>query len=154
MKGANGRGGITLLSILIVEVCFLFFFDEEVETILQSSLIQYICKKIVCDINNLKSVFRWRQWYQCSLHSAISFLFRDENDLFTTPQKYINAKCPGYVIKPIIGYGYCVIRSFQEGLIFCYGKAESLDSLLVELRSEIMKNYDFYSKFSTKDVNV
>ena len=47
-----------------------------------------------------------------------------------------------------------VIRSFQEGLSFCYGKAESLDLLLVELGSEIMKNYNFYSKFSTNDVNV
>ena len=88
------------------------------------------------------------------MHSAISFLFREENDVLTTLQKYISAKNPGYVIKPIIGDGYCVIRSFQEGLSFCYGKVESLDSLLVELRSEIMKNYDFYSKFCTKDVNV
>ena len=62
-------------------------------------------------------------------------------------------KNPGYVFKPIIGRGYCVIRSFQEGLSFCLS-FESLDSLLVELRSEIMRNYDFYSKFSTKDVNV
>ena len=65
----------------------------------------------------------------------------------------MNAKNPGYVIKPITGDGYCVIRSFQEALSFCYGKVESLDSLLVELRSEIMKNYDFYSEFSTNDVN-
>ena len=36
----------------------------------------------------------------------------------------------------------------------CYGKVESLDSLLVELNSEIVKNYDFYSSFSTKNVNV
>ena len=64
--------------------------------------------------------------------------------LFTTLQKYVSAKNPGYVIKPIIGDGYCAIRSFQEGLSSCYGKAESLDSLLVELRSEIMENYDLY----------
>ena len=70
----------------------------------------------------------------------------------TTLQKYISAKNPGCVIKPIIGDGYCVIRSVQEGLRFCYGKVESLDSLLVELK--IMKNYDFYLMFSTKDVNV
>ena len=82
------------------------------------------------------------------------FSLQDENDLLTTLQKYISAKNPGYVIKPIIRDGYCVIQSFQEGLSICYGKVENLDSLLVELRSEIMKNYDFYSKFSTKDVNV
>ena len=77
-----------------------------------------------------------------------------KNDLFTTLQKYISTTDPGYVIKPIIGDGYCVIRSFQEGLTFCYGKVESLDSFVVELNCEIVKNYDFYSNFSTKDVNV
>ena len=35
-----------------------------------------------------------------------------------------------------------------------YGKVGSLDSLLVEFRSEIMKNCDFYSHFFTKDINV
>ena len=38
-KGAKGGRGITLLSVLIVDVCCLSFFDEEVETILQSNLI-------------------------------------------------------------------------------------------------------------------
>ena len=52
-------------------------------------------------------------------------------------------------IKAIIWDGYCVIRSFQRGLSFCYGKVECLGSLLLEFRSEKMKNYDFYWKFST-----
>ena len=74
--------------------------------------------------------------------------------MLTTLQEYISTKNPEYVIKHITGDGYCVIRSFQDDLNFCYGKAESLYSLLVELRSEIMKSYDFYSKFSNKDVNI
>ena len=57
-------------------------------------------------------------------------------------------------MKPIFGGDHRVIQSFQESLKFFYGKVESLDWLLVELRSQLMKIYDFYLKFSTKDVSV
>ena len=134
---------------LILDVCFLLFFDEEVETTFQSSLIQYICKKIFVILLMLKSGFGGSD---SSIHCILPSLFFTGAKM--TLQKYICTKNPGYVIKPIIGDGYCVILSFQEGLSFCYDKVKILDSLFVKLRREIMKSFDFYSKFSTKDVNV
>ena len=106
-------------------------------------------------------------------HSANPHLCRDKNDLFTTLQVSESNTNLGYDIKPIIGDGYCVIQSFQEMKSFHIWSYSGpyfptfyiqFESGTIRTRkilntntlhaAEIMKNYNFYSKFSTKNSNV
>ena len=75
-------------------------------------------------------------------------------DLFTILEGYINEKKPGYIIKKGSADGLCVIRSFEEGLKICYQDDITIEEVIAKLRSEVLPNYNFYSKFSSNEVDI
>ena len=50
--------------------------------------------------------------------------------------------------------GLCVMRSFQEGLKICYQDDVTIEEVIAKLRSEVLHNYNFYSEFSSDEVNI
>ena len=68
-------------------------------------------------------------------------------------ENYVRLFHPNGFIKKVLGDGFCVIRAFQEGLI-CYNENHKLCDVKAALRSEILRNFDEYSAFSTDKVNV
>ena len=75
-------------------------------------------------------------------------------DSFPILERYINEKKPGYIIKKVSADGLCVIRSFQEGLEICYQDDVTIEEVIAKLRREVFHNYNFYSKFSSNEVNM
>ena len=78
------------------------------------------------------------------------FLFKKMEDSFMIHERYINEKKPGCIIQNVRADGLCVIRSFQEGLKICYQN----DVTIAKLRNEVLHNYNFYSEFSSNEVNI
>ena len=48
----------------------------------------------------------------------------------------------------------CVIRSFQEGLKICYQDDVTIEEVIAKLRSKVLHDYNFYSKFSSNEVDI
>ena len=72
---------------------------------------------------------------------------------FTILERYINEKKPSYIIKKVSTDGLYVIRSFQEGLEICYQDDVTIEEVIAKLRSEVLHNYNFYTEFSSNEVN-
>ncbi len=60
---------------------------------------------------------------------------------------------PDHFIKKVQGDGLCILRSFQECLR-SNGENYSIEKLLERLRSEMLKNYDFYKEFTASHINI
>ena len=73
---------------------------------------------------------------------------------FTILARYINEKKPRYIIKKVNADGLCVIRSFQKGLEICYQDDVTIEEVIAKLRSEVFHSYNFYSEFSSDEVNI
>ena len=56
-------------------------------------------------------------------------------------------------IKEITSNGYCVMRAFQEGLLF-YDYEIQLDDIKKSLPSEILTNYIFYSGIAPSNTDI
>ena len=63
-------------------------------------------------------------------------------------------KKPGYIMEKVRSGRLCVIRSFQEGLKICYQDDVTIEEVLAKLGSEVLHNYNFYSEFSSNEVNI
>ena len=50
--------------------------------------------------------------------------------------------------------GFCVIRAIQEGLSFCYNENHKLCGVKAVLRSEMLRNCNEYSAFSSDKADV
>ena len=72
----------------------------------------------------------------------------------TKLENYVRLFHPNGFIKKVLGDGFCVIRAFQEGLSICYNENHKLCDVKAALRSEILRNFDEYSAFSSDKVNV
>ena len=75
-------------------------------------------------------------------------------DLFTIPERYLNGKKPEYIVKKVSADGLCVTRSFQEGLKIYYQNDVTIEEVIVNLRSEVLRNFKFRSEFSSNEVNI
>ena len=75
-------------------------------------------------------------------------------DSFTILERYINEKKPGYIIKKVSADGLCIIRSLQEDLKIFYQDDVTIEEVLAKLRSEVLHNYNFYSEFSSNEVDI
>ena len=73
---------------------------------------------------------------------------------FTTLERCINEKKPGYIIKKVSADGLYAMRSFQEGLKICYQDDVTIEDVIAKLRNEVLHNYNFYSEFSSDEVNI
>ena len=69
-------------------------------------------------------------------------------------ESYVRLFHPNGFIKKVVGDGFCVIRAFQEGLSNCYNENHKLCDVRAALRSEILRNFEEYSTFSSDRVNV
>ena len=67
---------------------------------------------------------------------------------------YIHKINPSEFIKKIDSDGYCVVRTFQEGLLLCYDYEIQLKDTKKTFRSEIHTNGKYYSDFSPDDLNI
>ena len=67
---------------------------------------------------------------------------------------YFHKINPGAFIKKIESDGYCVVRTFLEGLLLCYNYEIQLKDTIKNFRSEIHTNHKNYSDFSPDDVNI
>lgn len=56
-------------------------------------------------------------------------------------------------IKEITSNGYCVMRAFQESLLF-YDHEIQLDDIKKSLQSEILTNYIFYSGIASRNTDI
>lgn len=56
-------------------------------------------------------------------------------------------------IKEITSNGYCVMRAFQESLLF-YDYEIQLDDIKKSLQSEILTNYIFYSGIASRNTDI
>ena len=74
-------------------------------------------------------------------------------DSFTILERFINEKKPRYIIKKVSADGVCLIRSLQEGLTICHQDNVTVEEVIAKLRSEVLHNYNFYSKFESNKVN-
>ena len=75
-------------------------------------------------------------------------------DSLTTLERYVNEKKPRYIIIQVSADGLCVIRSFQEGFKICYQDEVTIEEVITKLRTEVLHNNNFYSEFSSNDVNI
>ena len=67
---------------------------------------------------------------------------------------YIHKINPSEFIKKIDSDGYCVVRTFQEGLLLCYDYEIQLKDTIKNFRSDIHTNHKNYSDLSPDDVNI
>ena len=77
-----------------------------------------------------------------------------EEEPQTKLKNYVKLFHANGFIKKVLGDGFCEIRAFQEGLSICYNENRKLCDVKAALRSEILRNFEEYSAFSSDKVNV
>lgn len=58
-------------------------------------------------------------------------------------REFVTENLPGYAVKRVIGDGFCMLKSFNEGLS-SMEKVVSFDEIIDQLRSELLNRPDFY----------
>lgn len=68
-------------------------------------------------------------------------------------EAYVKEKMPEFHIWKVQGDGLCILRSFQVCLR-SHGEYYTIEKLLESLRSELLKEYDFYKEFTSSNINI